>query len=453
PRMVFFRLIDAHHIQVEFDRTLDPEPLKDADNFTVTARSGDDAEVVLARLDQATGRQLVLEVTGLTPGGTYTLRARNLRSGEGRPLDPLEREFIADAPPDELPPRAIITSPAESSSDQPAIYAQFSEAVRLGPEITATLAEVLPDGEPEAQPDGDAPPIEEVPPPEEKVELGPAMDLEPRVVGDRVFLGLPEPLAPGKRYQVTLDGVLDLAGNATEEPEVWRFSVADPEEGYTLEGTVSNADGTALPPDLVLTVSKDPTGELPLAYPLLSENTFTVQGLTATNARSSPFLIAWSEVGGWRYEGFFDEDSDGDADRLGAADAGELRVIGLTLRRRDIQGPDVGLEVLEPATGATAVVTAEVIDDTGVELVEAFLDSPGNDGTGAPFTVPPWMNLPGDRRLTARLALNTADWEPGETHQLHVHAKDTGGVWGGMAVLELTKGGEGPVLTGKAVYG
>ncbi len=453
PRMVFFRLIDDHHIQIEFDRTLASEPLRNTDNFTLTARSGDDAEVVLARLDPATGRQLILGVTGLTPGGTYTLRARNLRSGEGRPLDPLEREFIANAPPDELPPRAIITSPVESSSDQPAIYAQFSEAVRLGPEVTATLAEVLPGGEPEVQPDGDAPPIEEVAPPEEKAEFGPAMDLEPRVVGNRVFLGLTESLAPGKRYKVTLDGVLDLAGNTTEDPEVWRFSVADPDEGYTIEGTVSNADGTALPPDLVLTVSKDPDGELPLAYPLLHEGAFEVRGLAVTNAGSSPYLIARSEIGGWRYEGFFDEDSDGDADRLGAADAGELRVIGLTLRRRDIQGPDLGLEVLEPATGATTVVIAEVVDDAGVELVEAFLDSPGNDGTGAPFTVPPWMNLPGDRRLAACLALNTADWEPGETHQLHVHAKDTGGVWGGMAVLELTKGSEGPVLTGKAVYG
>jgi len=212
PRMVFFRMTDSHHLQLEFDRTLDPEPLRDADNFAVTAHLGDDAEVVLARLDQATGRQLVLEVTGLTPGVTYTLRARNLRSGEGRPLEPLEREFIADAPPDELPPRAVITNPAESAPDQPAIYAQFSEAVRLGPEVTATLAELLPDGEPEAQPDGDTPPIEE------RIELGPAVDLDIKVVGDRVFLGLPKPLAPGKRYQTALDGVLDLGGNATEEP-------------------------------------------------------------------------------------------------------------------------------------------------------------------------------------------------------------------------------------------
>jgi hypothetical protein len=66
PRMVFFRLIDSRHIQLEFDRALDPAPLKDTGNFILTG--GGAAEVVLAKLDQATGRRLVLDVEGLEPG-------------------------------------------------------------------------------------------------------------------------------------------------------------------------------------------------------------------------------------------------------------------------------------------------------------------------------------------------------------------------------------------------
>jgi hypothetical protein len=444
PRMVFFRLLDAHHLQLEFDRALDPEPLKDAGNFTLTGPEVG-AEVVLAKLDPATGRRLTLDVSGLAPGATYTLRARNLRAADGRPLEPLEREFIADAPPDGQPPKAVVTVPGESAPDQPAVYAQFSEAVRLGPDAGATLAEVLPSAEPEE------PPGDEKPPVEEEVEFGPTIELEAAAAGDRISLTLTEPLTPGKRYRATLEGVVDLAGNATEEPVVWSFRVAEPEDGFTLEGEVSSADGTPLPPDLVVAVAKDPAGELPLALPVLTGGAFTVRGLTPTNARGSPFVTARSTAGGWRWEGLFDEDSDGDADRLGAADAGERKVIRLTLRRRDVQGPDLGLELLEPATGATAVVVAETVDDGGVELVEAFLDSPGNDGAGTAFTVPPWLGLPGDRRLTALLAVPTADWEAGETHTLHVHARDTGGVWGDFAAVELSRGGEGPALAGKAV--
>ncbi|MCX7022119.1 MAG: hypothetical protein NTW26_07605, partial [bacterium] len=140
------------------------------------------------------------------------------------------------------------------------------------------------------------------------------------------------------------------------------------------------------------------------------------------------------------------------ADRLGAADAGELKTVRLILRRRDIQGPELGLEKTGPSTGSTAAVTVTAVDDTGVALVEAFLDTPGNDGTGTAFTVPPWLGLPGDRRLTACLAVPTADWGPGETHTLVVHARDSDGVWSGFSTLELARGEGKPWLTGKAVY-
>jgi hypothetical protein len=448
PRLVFFRLLDSRHIQLEFDRALDPAPLKDTGNFILTG--GGTAEVVLAKLDQSTGRRVVLDVEGLEPGATYTLRTRNLRSGEGLPLEPLEREFIADAPADETPPKAVTTFPDVNGPDRPAIYAWFTEAVRLGPDVSASLAEILPAAEPETPTEGGTPP--ETPPPEEEAALGPATALVPRAEGDRVFLDLPEPLEPGRRYRVTLDGVVDLGGNATEEPVVWSFGVTPEEEGYTLEGKVAYADGTPLPPDLAVTVSKDPAGELPLARAPVTDGRFEIRGLTATDARSSPYATASSTAGGWSYGGAYDENGDGAADRLGAADAGELKVVRLTLRRRDVQGPELGLERTGGSTGAAATVTATAVDDTGVELVEAFLDAPGNDGAGTAFIVPPWLGLPGDRRLTACLAVPTADWGPGETHTLLVHAKDALGNWSGFSTLELVKGTEEPALTGKAVH-
>jgi hypothetical protein len=448
--MVFFRLLDSRHIQLEFDRALDPAPLKETGNFILTtSEGGGTAEVVLAKLDQATGRQLVLDVAGLEPGATYTLRTRNLRSGEGLPLEPLEREFIADAPADETPPRAVATFPDVNAPDQPAVYAWFSEAVRLAPDASATLAEILPAAEPATPTEGETPP--ETPPPEEEVALGPETALAPRVEGERVFLPLPAPLTPGTRYQATLDGVVDLEGNATEEPVTWRFGVTPAEEGYALAGEVFCADGTPLPTGLVVTISKDPEGELPLARAVLNGETFEVQGLTPTDARNSPYLIAVSAAGGWSFEDAYDEDSDGAADRLGAADAGDLKTVRLTLRRRDVQGPELGLERTGPATGSTAAVTVTAVDDTGVALVEAFLDTPGNDGAGTAFAIPPWLGLPGDRRLTACLAVPTADWGLGETHTLVVHARDSGGIWSGFSTLELTQGGEEPTLTGKAV--
>ncbi|OGD71707.1 MAG: hypothetical protein A2Y64_07620 [Candidatus Coatesbacteria bacterium RBG_13_66_14] len=451
PRMVFFRLLDSRHIQLEFDRALDPAPLKDTGNFTLTGGGdGEAAEVVLAKLDQATGRRLVLDVAGLEPGATYTLSTRNLRSGEGLPLEPLEREFIADAPADETPPRAVSTFPEERAPDQPAIYAWFSEAVRLAPEATASLAEILPAAETATPDEGETP--EETPPSEEEAALGPETALVPRAEGDRVFLDLPAPLAPGTRYRVALDGVVDLGGNATEEPVTWSFGVIPAEEGVTVSGEVFCADGTPLPPDLAVTVSKDPAGELPLARAALDSGAFEVRGLAPTDARGSPYVTAVSAAGGWSYEGAYDEDSDGTADRLGAADAGELKTVRLALRRRDVQGPALGLEKTGPSTGAATAVTVTAVDDTGVALVEAFLDSPGNDGAGTTFTVPPWLGLPGDRRLAACLAVPTADWGPGETHTLLVHARDTEGNWSGFSAIALVKGAEEPVLTGKAVF-
>ncbi|HUT98642.1 MAG TPA: Ig-like domain-containing protein [bacterium] len=451
PRMVFFRLLDSRHIQLEFDRALDPAPLKETGNFILTGgEGGEAAEVVLAKLDQATGRRVVLDVAGLEPGATYTLRTRNLRSGEGLPLEPLEREFIADAPADETPPRAVSTFPEERAPDQPAVYAWFSEAVRLAPDASASLAEILPAAEPVTPTEGETSP--DTPPPEEQVALGPETALELRVEGDRVFLSLPATLDPAKRYQVTLDGVVDLGGNATEEPVTWRFGVTPAEEGYTLAGEVFCADGTPLPADLAVSVSKDPAGELPLARAVLDSGAFEIRGLTPTDARSSPYVTAVSAAGGWRFEDAYDENSDGAADRLGAADAGELKTVRLTLRRRDVQGPELGLEKTGPSTGSTAAVTVTAVDDTGVALVEAFLDTPGNDGAGTALTVPPWLGLSGDRRLTACLAVPTADWDPGEAHTLIVHARDTFGNWSGFSTLALAKGEEEPLLTGKAVY-
>ncbi len=448
PRMVFFRLLDSRHIQLEFDRALDPAPLKDTGNFILTGAGA--AEVVLAKLDQATGRRLVLDVEGLEPGGAYTLLTRNLLSLEGLPLEPLEREFIADAPDDATPPQSVSTFPDERASNRPAVYAWFSEAVRLGPDASASLAEILPAAEPPTPAEGEI--LPETAAPVEETALGPATALTARAEGDRVFLTLPAPLVQGTRYRVTLDGVVDLGGNATDEPVTWSFGVTPAEEGYTLAGEVVCADGTPLPPDLQVAVSKDPAGELPLARAVPDAGRFEIRGLTPTDARSSPYVVAASAAGGWRFEGAYDEDSDGAADRLGAADAGELKNIRLTLRRRDVQGPELGLERTGESTGAAAGVTATAVDDTGTALVEAFQGTPGNDGAGTAFTVPPWLGLPGDRRLTACLAVPTADWGPGETRTLYVHARDTLGNWSGFSTIELTKGAEEQALTGKAVY-
>lgn len=455
PRLVFFEQTDEHHLRLELNQTVDASTAEEEENYLIEGPG--EPRVLLARRESGAGTVLLLDVTGLEPGGEYVVYARNLRGENGARIETLRREFGATETVDEQPPSVVTRGPEGRCPDHPAITAVFNEAVRPGPEFTAQLAEILetdePDageeeeedqtvtGEPEA---GTGNETEEG---ENELELGPTVELEADFTGDEVRLFPADALEPGKRYQVSLSGVLDTAGNVAEEA-VWSFTVREAAEGQTLSVSLRSADGTPLPPGLELTLSRDnDDGAVVRLRP--EDDSVTIAGLEPLPARRSPYLAVEAEAGGYRYRGFYDEDGDGRPDRLGTTEAGSEREVELVLKREDVRGPELGLEQAPLQAANTLALVAAALDESGVELVEAFLDVPGADGAGLAFGLPPRGAGWGARRLEALLALPTAEWEPGESRVLYYHARDGRGNWSPLQRLEVQRPGEVATFSGR----
>lgn len=455
PRLVFFEQTDEHHLRLELNQAVDAATAGDEANYALEGPG--EPRVLLARREPGAGTVLLLDVSGLEPGGEYVVYARNLRGENGARIETLRREFGATETADEQPPRVVARSPEGRCPDRPAITAVFNEAVRQGPEFTAQLAEVLETDEPvaggdEAEAEAEDETMTDLEEEEgaesgNELELGPAVELEAEFNGDEVRLFPTGALEPGGRYQVSLSGVLDTAGNLAEEA-AWSFTVREAAEGQTLSVSLRSADGTPLPPGLELTLSRErDDGAVVRLRP--EDDSVTITGLEPLPARRSPYVSIEVEAGGYRYRGFYDEDGDGRPDRLGTTEAGGERAIELVLVREDVRGPELGLEAAPLQTANTLGLIATTLDENGVELVEAFLDVPGSDGTGLAFRTPPRGAGWGARRLEALLALPTADWEPGERRVLYYHTRDGRGNWSPLRRLEVQRPEEVPGFSGR----
>ncbi len=431
PRLVFLSQADDHHLSLEFDRPLDEASLGE---FTLEGQDGEAAaEVVLVRLEPTNPRIILLDVNGLRSGETYQLTARNLRGSDGLLAEPLRREFIATEDADVTPPKSIKLAPYGETSNRPAIYLIYNEAIAVGA-AAATLTEAT-----ESDSENGEPPA--------------TLELTIEAEQNRVSLLLPadEALEPGTGYNVMVSGVTDLAGNPAED-STWLLEVRSEEAGGQLEVRVGTADGSPLPAEIELLLSPTPDGRLPIARAGSSDGLFSLSGLGEYRAADSPYLIVCGEEGGVSFEGFYDEDGNGTADQLGALRPGELHQVELTLFRQSNAGPLVSLTTLARGTVATLTVTALATDEAGVAEVEAFLDRPGSDGTGLNFAVLPWEGLSGDRELRACLPLSITDWEEGEERLLFVHARNGAGRWGEFSTLTLTRPAECLTTSGKLLF-
>jgi len=424
PKLVFLSQADDHHLSLEFDRPLDEASLGE---FTLEGNG--EAAVVLIRLEPSNPRIILLDVKGLQHGETYWLTARNLRGSDGLLAEPLRREFIATDSADITPPKSIKLAPYGETSDHPAIYLLFNEAV-LADGAVATLTEA-----------GDTEATEPVSP----------LNLTIKSEKNRVSLFTDEALMLGASYNIAVSGVTDLAGNLTED-STWLLEVRTAETGGRLEVVVNMADGSPLPGSVRLLLSPTLDGQLPLAQASSDDGSFTLNGLAEYRAADSPYLTVSGEEDGVSFSGFYDEDGNGTADRLGALRPGELRQVSLSLTRRSESDSTVNLAMLDRATATTLTVTAQVIDAAGMAEVEGFLGRPESDGTGLVFTVLPWEGLPGDRELSAHLPLAVTDWTAGEEQLLYVHARNESGNWGEFSTITLTKPAENPSISGRLLF-
>jgi hypothetical protein len=454
PRLVFFAAPDEHHLRLEFDKPVLEAGLN-GENLLLEGPG--EPEVVAVRLEPGNEGVVHLDVLGLEPGAEYRLLARNLRGTGGRSVEPLAREFVAADEPDEEPPKDITRGPREQANDRPALWVSFNEAVRAGPEFAVELApfvEVEEAGTEQAVGED----VDEETGTEDELdevvvrERGEPVEVVRRFDGHRLELTPVVALEPGREYGVRVRGVTDLAGNVGEEFE-WTFSVRPHEAGLTLTGRLVTADGTALPPGLEVALGDDPEGSGDLARLYPEGDGFTIRGVAEATARTSPFLTVTAEAGGYRHRAVYDENGDGRPDRIGTCEAGAARDVVLVLRREDVRGPDIAVEPCPKAAANTIGLTASALDESGVALIEAFIDLPGDDGEGLPFDVAPERAGFGGNRLEALLALPTADWEPDEVHRLYVHARDDAGNWSPFSVLELTKPPEVQSFSGRVVRG